>query len=100
MSPVVIMDSHNSSSDNHYTSVQLLRTEGKNNNNNKKNKSRNQITSPSSILARILIVDDEPDVNLQLKMVLERVELLTHSLILSQHFSISNLDFMIWRSLI
>jgi CheY-like chemotaxis protein len=28
----------------------------------------------SSILARILVVDDEPDVNLQLKMVLERVD--------------------------
>jgi CheY-like chemotaxis protein len=82
MSPVVIMDSHNSPSDNYYTSVQLFttdgyyRTEEKNNDNNnkKKNKSSNQITSfSSSILAKILIVDDEPDVNLLLKMVLERV---------------------------
>jgi CheY-like chemotaxis protein len=105
MRPVVVMDSHNSSSDNNYytserpdydyyysyengnndsnnakNTVQLLttvgyyRTEGENKNNNKeKNKSRNQIT-PSSILARILIVDDEPDVNLLLKMVLERVD--------------------------
>ena len=52
--------------DDHY------RTEGKNNNNNNKNKSNNHITS-SSILARILIVDNEPDVNLLLKMVLEGV---------------------------
>jgi PleD family two-component response regulator len=98
------MDSHNSSSDNYYTSersdyddyysygnsnndsnnakntAQFLttfgyyRTERKNNNNNnKKNKSNSQITSSSSILARILIVDDEPDVNFVLKIVLERV---------------------------
>jgi CheY-like chemotaxis protein len=73
---VVIMDSHS----NAKNTIQLLTTddhcstEGKNNNNNnnKKNKSNNHITS-SSILARILIVDDEPDVNLQLKMVLEGV---------------------------
>jgi CheY-like chemotaxis protein len=92
MKQVVIMDSHNSSSDNYYTSerpdydssnaknntVQLLTTddyystEGKNNNSNKKkNKNSSQITS--SILSRILIVDDEPDVNLLLKMVLEKV---------------------------
>jgi CheY-like chemotaxis protein len=70
------MDSHS----NAKNSIQLLTTddhystEGKNNNNNnnKKYKSNSQLTS-SSILARILIVDDEPDVNLLLKMVLERV---------------------------
>ena len=88
MKPVVVMDSHNPSSDNctseipncdYYSyensdnnddtnnaknTIQLLttvdyRTEGKNNNNNKKKKSNNHITS--SILARILIVGDEPD---------------------------------------
>jgi CheY-like chemotaxis protein len=105
MRPVVVMDSHNSSSYNNYTSersdyddyypyengnndsnnaeniIQLLTTDvigqkEKNNNNNNKEKdksSSNQITSSSSILARILIVDDEPDVNLLLKMVLEGV---------------------------
>jgi PleD family two-component response regulator len=80
MNPVVNMDTNNSSYDNYYTSVQRFTTDGyyrkegknNNNNNNKKNKSSNQITS-SSILARILIVDDEPDVNLLLKMILERV---------------------------
>src|SRR5215216_1857089 len=103
MKPVVIMDSHNFPSDNctserpnydHYSyensenddsnnarnTIQLLtrvdyKTEGKNNNHNKKKKkkSNNHIISSSSILARILIVDDEPDINLLLKMVLERV---------------------------
>jgi hypothetical protein len=38
-----------------------------------KEKEENKKNNTSSILARILIVDDEPDVNFVLKIVLERV---------------------------